>query len=77
MDDLLAQQICMPYVRLEREGFCQSIRYWMYGQSRAKIACQNLPPWEDVLRFHTFRPNYQAFLWRQSLLAQQAKNSPL
>ena len=35
-----------------------NIRYWMYCQSRAKIACEKLPPWEDVLQLHILRENY-------------------
>ena len=53
-----------------------NIRYWMYCQSGAKIASEKLPPCEDVLQLHILRANYHAFIWRQSLLAQQAENDP-
>ena len=54
-----------------------NIRYRMYCKSRAKIACKKLLPCEDVLQLHILKANYQAFIWRQSLLAQQAENDPL
>ena len=58
-------------------NWLNSIRYWMYCPSGAKIACEKLPPCEDVLQLHVLRSNYQAFILQQILLAQQAKNDPL
>ena len=53
------------------------IRYKMYCQSGGKIACEKLPSCDDVLELHIMRANYQAFIWRQSLLAQQSEEDPL
>ena len=55
----------------------QEIWYKIYCQSGGKIACEKLPPCDDVLELHIMRANYQAFIWRQSLLAQQSKEDPL
>ena len=46
----------------------REIQYKMYCQSGGKIACEKLPPCDDVLELHIMRANYQTFIWRQSLL---------
>ena len=58
-------------------NWLNSIRYWMYCQSGANIACEKPPPCEDVLQLYVLRSNYQAFILQQILLAQQAENDPL
>ena len=63
------------YGRKGKDSF-NNIRHRMYCQSGAKIACEKLPPCEDLLQLHILRANYQVFIWRQSSLAQQVENDP-
>ena len=53
------------------------LRYRMYCQSAGKIACENLPPCNDTLDLHVMRANYQARIWRESLLQHQNEVDPL
>ena len=73
----LAQQICMAYARLEREGLWQQYKISDVLPKQSKDSLQKTPPCEDVLQLHILRANHQVFIWQQSLLAQQAKNHPL
>ena len=52
------------------------VRYRMYCQSGGKVACEKLPPCESVVRLHAMRANYQAYIWRQSLLQYQDEMDP-
>ena len=66
----------MPYVCLEREGFCQQYKISDVLSKRSKD--KKTPTLRrDVLQLHILRANYQAFIWQQSLLVQQAENNPL
>ena len=53
------------------------LRYRMYCQSAGKIACDHLPPCSDALDLHIMRANYQAKIWRESLLQCQSDMDPL
>ena len=48
----------------------------MYCQSAGKIACDHLPPCSDALYLHIMRANYQAKIWRESLLQYQSDMDP-
>ena len=49
----------------------------MYCQSAGKIACDHLTPCSDALYLHIMRANYQAKIWRESLLQYQSDMDPL
>ena len=53
------------------------VSYRMYCQSRGKIPCESLPPCNDIVELHMMRANYQAHIWRQSLIAEQTQLDPL
>ena len=69
--------VCHMYNWKGGEESINEIRYRMYCQSGGKIACEKLPPCKNVLQLHILRSNYQAFIWRESLLAQQTESDPL
>ena len=48
-----------------------NVRCRMYFKSGGKISCDALPPCNDALKLHSSRANYQTYIWRQSLVAQQ------
>ena len=52
------------------------IRYRMYCQRGGKIPCEQLPPCTDVLELHVMRANYQARIWRESLVQYQSELDP-
>ena len=49
----------------------------MYWKSGGKISCDALPPCNDALKLHISRGNYQDYIWRQSLVAQQEQLDPI
>jgi hypothetical protein len=53
------------------------VRYRMYCRSGGKVSCEQLPPCYDVLQLHTKRANYQARIWRESLINNQSEVDPL
>ena len=71
--DELKRFVCHLYGWKETKSL-QDVRYKMYCQSGGKLSCEKLPPCDDVLELHIKRANYQAFIWRQSLLAQQQQD---
>ena len=58
MDDSLINWlnrfVCHMYCWKGKDSLI-TIRYWMYCQSGAKIACEKLPLCEDVLQLHILR----------------------
>ena len=52
------------------------LRYQLYCKSRGRIGCENLPPCRNVLLLHTRRANYQAHIWRDSLVQIQEQLDP-
>ena len=50
------------------------LMFLMFCQRKQK--CELLPPTSDNLRLHLNRANYQAFVWRKSLVAMQELPSP-
>ena len=51
---------------------CMVINIWiLYCRSSGKISCNKLPQWSDVLHLHTARANYEAGVWRESLVQKQ------
>ena len=73
--------ISNDYLQIFEEFVCQlygtqnatsinDLRYQMYCQSNGKIACEMLPPCQNVLHLHCKRANYQAYVWRNCLQAQ-------
>ena len=55
----------------------KELRYKLYCKNAGKIACDQLPPCTDTLEFHLMRANYQARIWRESLLQIQSDMDPL
>lgn len=53
------------------------VRYRMYCRSGGKIACEQLPPCTDVLELHIMRANYQARIWRETLVPHQHDVDPV
>ena len=53
------------------------VRYRMYCQRGGKIPCESFPPCDDVAELHMMRANYQAHIWRQSLIAEKTRLNPL
>ena len=49
----------------------------MYFKSGGKISCDALPPCNDALKLHISRANYQAYTWRQGVMAQQEQLDPV
>ena len=73
--DLLIKYVCHMY-SWEGSNSVNDVRYGMYCKSGGKISCEKIPPCEDVLRLHIRRANYQAYIWRQSLVSQQHEADP-
>ena len=65
-----------PYGR-ERAANVDELGYQMYCQNGAKIACELLPRCSNVLKLHIQRANYQAWIWRNSLVACQDIPDPI
>ena len=51
------------------DGIC----YCMYRQSGGKISCEHLLSRAEVLVLHAMRANYQARIWRESLVQFQSE----
>ena len=54
-----------------KENDADNVRYRMYCKSGVKIYCDALPSCNDALKQRISRANYQAYIWWQSLVAQQ------
>ena len=52
------------------------IRYRMHCQSGGKISYEHLPPGAEVLKLHAMRANYQARIWRESLVQFESEVNP-
>ena len=50
------------------------VRYWMFCQKRQKSEC--LPPTTESLRLDILRANYQSFIWKMALIANQTLPDP-
>lgn len=67
--------VCSLYTTSEAAGdTADEVRYWMFCQKWQKSEC--LPPTSDSLHLHIQRANYQSFMWKRSLHAQQALPEP-
>ena len=53
------------------------LRCKLYCKNAGKIACDQLPTCTDALELHLMRANYQARIWRESLLQIQSDMDPL
>lgn len=62
---------CQLYCRNTKTSEVNELRYQMFRSRSGEIESGQLPPCEDTLRQHTLRSNYQAAIWRRSLI-----NSP-
>ena len=62
---------CQIYCRNTKISKVNELRYQMFRSRSGEIESGQLPPCEDALRQHTLRANYQAAIWRRSLM-----NSP-
>lgn len=60
----------------EGKDLVDETRYRLYCQSGRKMSCQQLPPFTDVLELHVMRANYQAQIWRKSLMQIQTEANP-
>ena len=60
-----------------KENDIDNVRYRMYCKSSGKISCDALIPCNDALKLHISRENYQASIWRQSLVTQQEQLDPV
>ena len=54
-----------------------SLRYKIYCSKQGKLEAKSIPPCLDSLKLHASRANYQAFVWRQSLIAKPEIPAPL
>ena len=52
------------------------VRYAMFCGKKGAIESHNLPPCSNSLRLHVERANYQAAIWRRSLIAKQDIPNP-
>ena len=67
--------VCSLYTTCEAAGnTADEVRYWLFCQKRQKSEC--LPPTSDSLHLHIERANYQSFIWKRSLHAQQELPEP-
>lgn len=53
------------------------LRYKLYCKNAGKIACDQLPPCTDALELHLMKANYQARIWKESLLQFHSNLDPL
>ena len=58
------------------EVLVDELRYKLYCKNAGKIACDQLPPCTDVLELHLMRANYEARIWKESLLQIQSDMDP-
>jgi len=67
--------VCSLYTTSHAAGNTEDdVRYWMFCQKRQKSEC--LPLTSDSLHLQIQRANYQSFIWKTSLHAQQALPEP-
>ena len=52
------------------------LRYQMFRSRRGEMESAQLPPCEDTLKQHTRRANYQAAIWRRSLVNSSETPNP-
>ena len=62
---------CQFYCRNTNIIKVNELMYQMFRSRRGEMESAQLPPCEDTLKQHTRRSNYQAAIWRRSLV-----NSP-
>ena len=68
--------MCVCHIYGWKENDIDNVRYRMYCKSSGKISCDALLPL-DALKLHISRENYQAYIWGQSLVAQQEQLDPV
>ena len=66
--------VCAMYGRLDCDRI-NDVRYWPYG-TKACLSSQ-LPPCQDSLKFHVLWANYQAAVWKRSLVSNPVIPSPV
>ena len=63
----LQEFTCQLYSKGTKVTEVNTLCYNLFRSKCGKIDSSQLPPYENVLRLHAKRANYQAFLWHQCL----------
>ena len=67
--DALEKFVCQLYGRKEED--VSDLRYELFCAKNGDIGSHRLPPSKQSLAAHILRANYQAFIWRHCLSANQ------
>ena len=71
----LEKFVCDLYGR--KDGDTNTVRYKIYSSRQGKLEAKSIPPCHDSLKFHAYRATYQAFIWRNCLVAKPDVPSPV
>ena len=73
----MEQFTCRLYAPKQQSVSVNDIRYQLFCAKSGDIESHQLPPCQDCLRKHAKRANYQAGLWRRSLLNNAETPNPV
>ncbi len=72
----LEKFVCLLYATKPTTSSVNELRYNLFCSRRGELESHQLPPCQDCLMKHSLRSNYQATIWKRSVLADPQVPTP-